>query len=152
MTESWLAAHQAKMAAQRGEPVKPAPLLIDFSIPYALKLPNTTNGRHWIAAHGYRKRLGEMVAEAVKPWQGHAPMERAKVTITRWSVGIADQDGVVASVKPLIDLLLVRSKVHPHSFGLITDDDPKHIELVVTGAKATSRKEQRTHIMIERLS
>jgi hypothetical protein len=150
--QAWLAAHQAKMAAHRGEPIRPAPSLVEFSIAYPLKLPNTTNGRHWIAAHGYRKRLGEMVGEAVKPWNGQQPMERARVTITRWSIGVCDADNLVSSVKPLLDLLLVRSKAHPHSFGLIRDDDPAHVELVVLPGKAASRKEQRTDVRIERLS
>lgn len=140
------------MAAFRGEPIKPPPLMIQFSIPYALKLPNTTNGRHWIAAHAYRKRLGEMVGEAVKPWAGHQPMERARVTITRSSVGVPDPDAVGAACKPLIDLLLVRSKVHPASFSLITDDDPAHIVFVPLAEKVAHRSEQRTSVLIESLS
>lgn len=150
--QAWLAQHNAKMAAFRGEPIKPPPLLVEFSIPYALKLPNTTNGRHWIAAHGYRKRLGEMVAEAVKPWAGHQPVGRARVTITRYSIGTPDPDAIGAACKPLIDLLLVKSKVHPHSFGLLVDDSPAHIEFVPVAVKVATRKEQRTHVRIERLT
>lgn len=149
--QSWLSAHNAKMAAFRGEPIKPPPLMVEFSIPVALKLPNRTNGQHWSAAHAYRKELLPLVAEAVKPWAGHLPMERARVTIKRYSVGVCDPDAVPAACKPLIDLLLAPSKVHPHSFGLIQDDSPAHIELVAVGAKAASRAAQRTVVLIEQL-
>lgn len=150
--DAWLNAHNAKMAAFRGEPTRPAPLLIEFSIPAALKLPNETNSQHWIKSYAYRKRLVPMVAEAVKPWAGHAPMERARVEITRFSVGVGDQDNITASVKPLLDLLLLRSRTHPHSFGLLVDDSPGHIDLVVVGAKAERRSDQKTAVRIERLA
>lgn len=149
--QAWLNVHQTRMATFRGEPVKPSPLLIEFSIPVALKLPNQANGRHWTASYAYRKRLLPMVAGAVKPWAGHLPMERARVEITRFSVGVGDQDNVTASVKPLLDLLLVRSATHPHSFGLLVDDGPDHITLTVIGAKVAHRSEQKTAVRIERL-
>lgn len=140
------------MAALRGEPIKPAPLLIEFSIPHALKLPNQTNGQFWPAGHAYRKRLLPMVAEAVKPWAGHACMERARLTVMRYSVGTPDPGAVPAAVKPLVDLLLVQSKTHPHSLGLIRDDSPAHIELIAVGVKVSHRNEQRTVVRIERLA
>jgi hypothetical protein len=149
---SWLAQHQTKMASFRGEPIRPAPLLIEFSIPHALKLPNQTNGRFWPASHAYRKRLLPMVAEAVNPWAGHQPMERARLTFTRYSVGTPDPDAVHGCIKPLLDLLLVQSKTHPSSFGLIRDDSPDLIEYMAVGIKVAHRAEQRTSVRIERLA
>jgi len=141
---SWLKQHQTRMASMRGEPIKPPPLLIQFSIAHALKLPNTTGGYFWPASHAYRKKLLPLVADAVKPWEG-------RVTITRYSVGIPDPGAVMAATKPLVDLLLVRTKTHPSSMGLIRDDSPAHIELIAVGAKAESRKHQRTEVKIERI-
>lgn len=149
---AWLSAHNAKMASFRGEPVKSPPLLIEFSIPVALKLPNRTNGGHWINLYAYRKRLVPLVADAVKPWAGHQPMERARITFSRYSVGTPDPDAVHASVKPLLDLLLVQSDTHPHSFGLIRDDSPDLIEYMAVGIKVSHRSEQRTSVRLERLA
>jgi hypothetical protein len=149
--ESWLVAYRARMAGMQGEPTKPAPLLIEFSIPVATKLPNRTQGQHWSAGVAYRKALLPLVAEAVKPWVGHAPMEKARVTITRRSVGVPDQDGCWASAKPLIDLLLARTKIHPHSLGLIVDDAPGQIELTVLSERVRHRDQHETIVRIERL-
>lgn len=140
------------MTVLRGEPIKPAPLLVEFSIPHVLKLPNQTNGYFWPVAHAYRKTLVPLVAEAVKPWSGHQPMEKARIIIMRYSVGVCDPDAVPAASKPLIDLLLVPSKVHPHSFGLIQNDSPAHIELIAVGVKVAHRHEQRTSVRLDRLA
>lgn len=149
--ESWYRQHQSHMASLRGEPVKLPPLLIEFSIPHAMRLPNVVNGTHWASHVAYRKELLPLVADAVKPWTGHQPIDRAKVTIIRYSVRLCDHDNCVASVKPLVDLLLVRSGVHPHSLGLLVDDGPDHIDLSVSSAKAETRAEVRTAVRIERL-
>lgn len=148
---AWLAAYQARIAGMRGEPTKPAPLLIEFSIPVATRLPNRTQGQHWSAGHAYRKALLPLVSEAVKPWVGHAPMERARVTVTRRSVGVPDTDNCWASAKPLIDLLLARTKTHPHSLGLIVDDAPGQMELTVHSERVRHRDQHETHVRIERL-
>lgn len=149
--ESWLTAYQARMAGLRGEPTKPAPLLIEFSIPVATKLPNRTQGQHWTAGVAYRKALLPLVVEALKPWVSHAPMERARVTITRRSVRLPDADNCTASVKPLIDLLLARTKTHPHSLGVLVDDGPGQIELTVLAEWVRHLDQQATHVRIERL-
>lgn len=149
---SWLRQHETRMASLRGEPIKPPPLLVEFSIPHMMRLPNRTNGNHWSVSHAYRKKLAPLVAEAVKPWAGHLPMERARIMFSRYSVGTPDPDAVHASVKPLLDLLLIKSDAHPHSFGLLTDDSPDLIEYMAVGIKVAHRNEQRTSVRIERLA
>lgn len=150
--ESWLVAHQAKMSGLRGIPTKPPPLLVEFSIPVATRLPNVAQGHHWKASMDYRKSLLALVAPAVKPWEGHAPMECARITIVRRSIGSPDPGAAMASVKPLVDLLLVRSKTHPHSFGLVRDDSAQHIKLIVSSERVRHRDQQGTDVRIERLS
>jgi hypothetical protein len=149
--EAWLASHNAKMARIRGEPTKPAPLLIEFSLPFLLRLPNRTTGQHWSGGHAYRKSLLGPVAQALAPWQGHHPMERARVTVCRFTTRLPDHDGNVASLKPLIDLLLVRSKVHPSSLGIIRDDDPAHLELIALAQRVTNNEHKCTTVTIEQL-
>lgn len=149
---SWLRQYETRMASLRGEPIKLPPLLIEFSIPHMMRLPNRTNGNHWSVSHAYRKYLLPMVSDAVEPWAGHQPMERARLTFSRYSVGFADPDAVHGSVKPLLDLLLVQSKTHPSSLGLIRDDSPMHIEYAAVGIKVAHRIEQRTRVRIERLA
>lgn len=139
------------MASLRGVASKPAPDRVAFSIPHLLPLPNATNGKHWAAGHAYRKRLLPMVAAYAHLWAGCVPMERARITIVRHSTGEPDEDNLRASVKPLIDLLLVLSKTHPHSLGLVVDDTRWRVEQVVASVRVSKRAEQRTEVIVERL-
>jgi hypothetical protein len=150
--ESWLAAHETKMAQLRGEPTKTAPLLVEFSLPCLLKLPNRTLGHHWSKGHAYRKSLLGPMSEALAPWRGHMPIRKARVTVTRYTTGkIPDGDNTTASCKPAIDLLLVRSATHPHSLGVIYDDDPAHLSLIATAERVTRKSDQNTHFRIENI-
>jgi hypothetical protein len=149
---AWLAQHEAKMAGLSGVSLKPPPLLIQFEIPHAMRLPNVSNGKHWSAGVAYRKMLLGLVEPAVKAWAGHHPIERARVTITRYSVGTPDIDGAWGSVKPLVDLLLGKSKTHPHSLGVIRDDSQDHIALAVFVEKVAHRDQQKTSVRIEAIT
>lgn len=148
--EAWLLEHQAKMAGLKSLP--PLPDRIEFSLPFLLKLPRVTMGRHWSAGAAYRKKLAPLVEAAIRPWLGHAPMKKAKVTVTRVSTRWppCDYDNNVTSTKPLIDLLLVRSKTHPHSFGLLEDDDPDRLMRIISAERCTRIREQHTEVIIER--
>lgn len=79
-----------------------------------------------------------------------APFARAKVTIERRSVGTPDQDGLVGGCKDLIDALLPASKIHPCGLGIIRDDNPACMDLVVRGLKVR-RTEQCTVVVVEEL-
>lgn len=148
---TWLAAHQAKMAGFRQQAMPPIPDRIQFALPVLLKLPNRTLGQPWQAAYAQRKKLAPMVDEATREWQGRVPMERARVTVTRYSLGVADDDNVAASIKPLVDLLLVRNKTHPSSVGLVVDDSPDHMDIRWGVVRVATRVEQRTEVLIEKL-
>jgi hypothetical protein len=149
-TESWLAEYQARMAGMKNLPVLPDQ--IEFSLPLLLKLPNASIGHHWKAAYGYRQKLLPIVTEAVKSWLAHQPMRRARLTVTRVSTASqrADEDNCYASLKPLVDLLLIKSKTHPHSLGILTDDNPDLLEIIACSERCLHRQEQRTEVLIER--
>ena len=150
-SESWLLDHQAKMAALRGLPAKPAPALIEFSLPFLLRLPNRTQGFHWSGGHAYRKLLLGPVAQALAPWQGHQPMERARISVTRHTTRLPDPGAAMASLKPLVDLFLVKSKVHPTGLGVLVDDTPDRLELIAESIQVHSNDQKRTTIRIEKL-
>jgi Holliday junction resolvase RusA-like endonuclease len=148
--EKWYEDYQRKRAGQ-GDGVR-LPDIIEFEIPLILKLPNTLSGRHWSAHMAQRTKMKPMLEIALRPFFGCMPMEKASVTITRYSTGSTrpDTDNLFASVKSLIDLLLVRSKKHPHSFGLIIDDHPDRLTPHMLSERCATRKEQRTKVKIER--
>ncbi len=79
-----------------------------------------------------------------------APFQRSRVTIKRRSVGVPDLDNLTGGLKDLIDALLPASKVHPCGLGLIVDDSPVHMELVVQSVKV-GRAAQGTTVTIEEL-
>ncbi|GBR03923.1 hypothetical protein [Acetobacter oeni] len=84
------------------------------------------------------------------------PFEKARVTVTRFSIGVPDHDNLVGSVKDLCDCmttpsLMANGKVrNKFGIGLIRDDSPVHCELVVLGVKCR-RAEQRTEVVIEEI-
>jgi hypothetical protein len=65
-----------------------------------------------------------------------------KITLTRISVGVLDYDNLVGGAKPLIDALV--------NAGILPGDKPVHIpQRDYQQAKAISKNQQRTHILIE---
>lgn len=152
-TEAQLVQYQGRQRVEAGFPAFPAPLLVEFTIPVMLRLLNVTSRQHWKEGHTYRRHLCNVVGVATGAWRHHAPMERARVTITRRTSGkLPDYDGLTASCKPLVDLLLERSKTHPNSFGIITDDDPARLVLIPLSERVRHRADQLTHIKVENLS
>lgn len=150
--EAWLAAYKLRLAGAKS--AARLPDRIEFSVPRLLALPNVTGGQHWTLAVRRRTILAPLVGEALRPWLGCIPMQRARVTVTRYSTGDVrpDTDNAFASLKPLIDLLLVRDKTHPHSFGLIEGDAPHQIFPIALAVRCSTKKDQRTEVVIERLS
>jgi hypothetical protein len=84
------------------------------------------------------------------------PLPRAKVTIWRHSVGTLDQDNLNAGVKPLVDLLKPLGKPNrlgvlpnPCGLGIIVDDSPAHLTLVVHQIKEAKRTGNKTVVRVE---
>ena len=151
--EAWLKAHEAKMAATKSAPATlPAPAppddgIITFTLPRAIPLLNELLRMHWSMRRKYQQSLSAEIAQLISHALGRTPLERATVTITRYSVGTPDHDG--CTPKSLLDCLLVRSATHPAGLGLLIDDSPAHLTLRVIPVVCATRKEQRTEVKIE---
>jgi len=146
---AWLRDYERKEALARGVTLKPAPALIEFAIRHLLRLPNRTNGRHWVVNYDYRRELLPLIADATEQWAMCEPIQRARVTITRHSTGVVDDDNLAASVKPALDILLARTATHPHSLGLLVEDDPARVTLLPRQERVSERRFCRTTFLIE---
>lgn len=82
---------------------------------------------------------------------GHTPWERARVTITRRALQLADADNLTGGVKALVDTMVKRSVTHPWSLGVFTDDSPDRMTLIVRQERVTHRADMGTDVTIERL-
>lgn len=137
--------------------------VIRFDLPDPTPLLNVTLRQHWQK----RRQAGKGVAWDVRVAMAQAkqaippvPFKRARVTIIRRSVGTPDRDGLVGGVKALVDCLLhpgtprlVRGKMrlpHPTGLGIVQDDGPAQMDLVVRAEKV-ARAAQGTTVIIEEL-
>lgn len=144
---AWLKEYQARNVG----PVE-LPDVIGFTLERPTRLLNELLRMHHIERTSYRESLSAQIAAAT----GHLPMniepmQRARVTITRYSVKLPDWDGLYGSAKPLVDCLLVRSAKHPSGLGFLVDDSPAHLDLIVRSERVPQRSKQRTVVLIERL-
>lgn len=80
------------------------------------------------------------------------PLARARLTIWRHSVGTLDQDNAVGGAKGLVDVLKpMHPTQNPCGLGIIADDSPEHLELVVHQVKETKRTGHRTVVRVEEI-
>lgn len=109
---------------------------------------------HWAARMKAKQRLQKGwawdIALRLMPARPE-PLQRARVTIYRHSVGTLDQDNAIGGCKALVDVLKPAGKRNPHGMGLIVDDTADCLELVVKQIKVTRRSDQRTVVTIEPL-
>lgn len=147
-SESWLREYQAKRAA----PVAVvSPGLIEFTLCRPTPLLNELIRMHWRARGVYQRSISSEIACLVPDVPGRAPFVRACVSVIRYSVQDPDIDGLIGGLKLMIDTLLVRSDRHKDGLGFIVDDGPEHMTLDARPCRVSARKEQRTHVRIERL-
>jgi len=92
-------------------------------------VPPTPNG------HASRLRDRIRIKTQWRTWAGYAVidagvpyLDRARVTITRYSTGQPDYDGLVGSMKGVVDSLKAR---------VIADDDPAHLAVEYRSARCT---------------
>ncbi len=138
--------------------------VIRFDLPEPTPLLNVTLRQHWQK----RRQAGKGIAWEVKVAMAKAkqpippePFQRARVTIIRRSVGTPDRDGLVGGVKALVDCLLhpgpvrmVKGKprcLHPNGLGIVQDDGPDRLELVVKAERVRSKADIGTSVTIEEL-
>jgi len=120
---------------------------INLTLPYRLPLWNQIMRMHWakrtrelriVAWHVLAAMAKEKVRRPAKP------IERARVTIRRYSPKVPDKDGL--SAKHLLDILQPLSKRHPCGLGIIAGDDPEHLESTIEHVHSF---ETRTDVTIE---
>lgn len=117
--------------------------------------PTLNEIRH-MDMHTYR-RLREGLAWQVRAalngvgYFAQPPMLRAAVAIARYSMGSPDHDGVTGGMKPLLDCLVMPSVSHPNGLGVILDDRPACLVLVVASGRAASHADQRMVVAIREL-
>lgn len=112
-----------------------------LEIPRVPPSPNNLVG-HWRFRHRNTQLWRNEVYYAVvqSSERPSAPYPKATVSIDRRSIGILDEDNLVASMKPVIDGL--------RHAGVLLDDSPAHMKLSVT--QTQSRKlPPRTRIEIQ---
>jgi hypothetical protein len=122
--------------------------VIEFAIPEAIPTLNRWQRMHW----ALKRKTMERLAWLVKVHAGPVgePVNRFKMRVIRRSAAskLADPDNLI--VKPLMDVLVERSKRNPWGLGLIVDDGPEHVaDLRVEQTKVGSRNHQSTWVRIE---
>lgn len=138
--------------------------VIRFDLATPTPLLNVTLRQHWAKRRRKDKGLAWQVKVAIlegKQAIPPVPFQRARVTIIRRSLGTPDRDGLVGGVKGLVDCLLHPGPVrmvdgkprclHPTGLGIVQDDGPDRLELVVKAERVRSKAEQGTSVTIEEL-
>lgn len=141
-SEAWLRDYQRRSTPS----VQIGTRAVQIVLSHPVKLLNVVLRMHWAERRKYAAALSAEIASLHSGIP--APMQRARVTLDRYSVAEPDHDGLVGGCKLLIDCLLVRSDRHPHGLGYIVDDSQAHLEFIARHVKAR-RGEQRTVVLIE---
>jgi hypothetical protein len=137
------------------------PYSATFTLPVVTPLLNVSLRTHFRDAKKLQARMAGLLRMASHGQRPLKPLQRARVTIVRHSVGVPDADNLVGGCKHLIDCLLTptvmpRKSGIPqvrHAMGLsfVQDDSSEHMELIVRAQKVRKRAEQCTVITIEEL-
>jgi hypothetical protein len=134
-----------------------------FKLPIVIPLLNVSLRTHYAKKRRLQAQLSGLLRMASHGKRPQTPLQRARVTIERHSVGTPDYDGLVGGAKSLIDVLLVPLVLHGppgsglpklrHSLGLsfVVDDAPTNMEMVFTAVRVKKRTEQCTVVSIEEL-
>jgi hypothetical protein len=123
--------------------------VIRFSIPMTMPTPNTLLRMHWAKRRRLQRRVSELVWCALRQAGiGRAdPIDRCRMSLTRYSRRRCDVDALGGTAKLLLDVLQPPSRRHPEGLGVIVDDSPDCvIEFHVEHACGAHR----TDVLIER--
>lgn len=124
---------------------------INFTLPEPTILLNKWQRMHWTKRREYHKALCWSVRAALEK-EGItrlSPYKRCKIEIDRYSTQLADWDGVMGGLKPLLDTLVVCTKTNPLGLGLIEDDNPNCIiECPIIRQHKSTRKAASTVVTI----
>lgn len=92
---------------------------IDFQIDMLPKPVNRQVSMHWAVKAKYVREWHGLVALSVGARKPSAPLERAKLTLRRFSSVEPDFDGLVSSFKPVVDGLI--------ACGVLADDKVSNV-------------------------
>lgn len=84
-------------------------------------LPRMTNAQrgHWAARMKHAKMWKRRVFDAVWPHRPSEPLERAQLTLTRFSTKAPDFDGLVSGFKACVDALIHAGVLIDDNFSVI---------------------------------
>lgn len=107
--------------------------MITLEIPRATPSMNSTHHKHWRVMYAQKKLWQQEVWAARVQACGatYETVDRAKVTIERYSQRSLDVDNYLGGLKSVIDAL--------KSERLILDDNAERLELIATQHKGTPR-------------
>src|SRR5690606_35743815 len=83
------------------------------------KTPNTLLGRSWFVRSAHAKKWLNLVALKTNRQRPDYPLEKAELTLTRYSSIEPDFDGLCGSFKAVLDALV--------KLGVLKDDKPSNI-------------------------
>jgi hypothetical protein len=111
---------------------------LSFTIPFATESLNNRDRKHWAVKRRDKTRLANevMVGIGGPRYYPIPPFARARIVVERCSAGQLDPDNLAAACKGLLDVLCISSRTHPTGLGIIVDDSPAHIELVLRQSPA----------------
>lgn len=122
-------------------------MTIFVEIPIRTPTLNEWQRMHWAR----RGRLGRQVAKEIWAALGgklpERPFKKCRIRVERVSTKEPDFDGIVGSLKTILDALQPPSKRHPYGLGIIADDNRECIgtpEVLHVAGKAS-----KTRIWIE---
>src|SRR5690606_14842084 len=79
---------------------------LEFEIEGLPKTPNTLLGRSWFVRSAHAKKWMNLVALHTNRQRPDYPLEKAELTLTRFSSIEPDTDGLVGSFKAVLDALV----------------------------------------------
>ena len=152
--ESWLREYRTRMTAMRGQemPLVVSAAVVEFDLTTPVRSLNKLLRMHWAVRREYRRGLSTEIARQVMTATARLPFVQANVIVTRYAIQELDTDNLYGGCKDVVDCLLIRSETHPFGLGIIVDDAPAHMTLEAHSVRVGTRREQRTHVRIERLT
>lgn len=128
-----------------------------------LSAPTPTNNTllkwHWQKLREYKRNVATEIAAQLGRDRPFKPFARAEVVIVRYSTNDEpDPDNLYGGLKGLLDCLVPTGEprrigrkmvlLHPFGLGLIADDKPAVMRLVVQHQRVNRRASQRTAVTI----
>lgn len=169
-SEQWLREHEARQAAYKAQRAKPIQLtggdppdldLVAFTLAEPTILLNKMLRAHWSERRRYQQSISDEIGALGVIPADMTLMQRAVVTVVRYSLKEPDYDGMVGGVKYLGDCLIPKGEpylhrkkwIFPHPAGLsiVADDSPSHLTWDIRPEVVRKRAEQRTEISIQRI-